>query len=210
MDACRYDLFEDVVGESNFRYSLGSTSSEFVEKNFSDGDWSDVVYVTANPHFHESHFEDLTGKKADEVFHEVFHTYETDWDEEERTILPESVARDAETAANLFPDKKLIVHFMQPHFPFIGSDFRENGLGMVDGNRGASIWDLAQKGEVEGESLWRPYRQNLELVLDNINEMKSSLRGKTVLTADHGNLVGEGGIYGHPRGVFVKPLLKVP
>jgi hypothetical protein len=208
LDACRHDLFEEVVREAEFRFSLGSTSSEFVEKNFSDGDWSDVVYVTANPHFHESHFEDLTGKKADEVFHEVFHTYETDWDGSERTIPPEAVARDAETAANLFPDKKLIVHFMQPHYPFLDSNIEESGIRMVDGKEGEPIWSRAEKGEVNDKYVWEAYRRNLEIVMKDVKDL--DLDGKTIITADHANFFGEGGVYGHPKGYYLDPVLKVP
>ncbi|MBC5792918.1 MAG: hypothetical protein H8Z69_02645 [Nanohaloarchaea archaeon] len=208
MDACRHDLFEEVVGESDYRYSLGSNSSEFVEKNFSEGDWSDTVYVTANPHFHKTHFESLTGKKAEEVFHEVFHTYETDWNKDERTIMPEDVARDAETAANLFPDKKLIIHFMQPHYPFLNSDLEESGIRIVDGEGGKTIWERAERGEIDKREVRGAYKRNLEIVMEYVKDL--NLEGTTRVTADHANLFGEGGIYGHPKEAHVKPLLRVP
>lgn len=210
LDACRHDLFEEAVGESDYRYSLGSTSTEFIERNFSEGDWSDTVYVTANPHFHASHFEELTGRKAEEVFHEVFHVYETDWNEDERTIMPEDVARDAKTAAKLFPDKKLIIHFMQPHYPFLESNMEESGIRMVDGKDGRTIWDRAENGEVEDAEVWRAYKKNLEIVIECVYELQEDLQGETAVTADHANLFGEGGIYGHPGGVDAEPLLKVP
>lgn len=210
LDACRHDLFQEVVEESDFRYSLGSNSADFIKENFSEGDWSDVVYVTANPHFHEAHFGELTDRRAEEVFHEVFHTYETDWDEEERTIMPEDVVRDAKTAASLFPDIKLIVHFMQPHYPFLESGLEESGIRMVDGKDGETIWGRAEKGQVEDERIWAAYKKNLEIVMEKVRDLQSGLDGKTVITADHGNLVGERGLYGHPGELGLEPLLKVP
>lgn len=209
LDACRHDLFEEVIGDSDFRYCLGSSSPDFIEKNFSEGDWSDVVYVTANPHFDPSIFEDLTGRTPDDVFHEVFHTYRTDWDEDQKTIMPESVSRDAETAESLFPDKKLIVHFLQPHYPFLGSDLDESGVRMLqEGESGKTIWQRAEKGELEIDEIWSAYGKNLEIVMKEVREL--DLTGKTVITADHGNLFGEGGLYGHPKNRDAKPLLKVP
>jgi hypothetical protein len=164
--------------------------------------------VTSNPHFQKSYFEDLVGRKPEEVFHEVFHTYRTDWDKQEKTILPEDVARDAQTAAKLFPQKNLILHFMQPHYPFLESDLEESGIRMVNGREGRTIWDRAENDEVEDERVWDAYRRNLEIVIKQVSDL--DLEGKTIITADHGNLFGEGGLYGHPKGYYLEPLLKVP
>jgi hypothetical protein len=212
LDACRHDLFEEVMGESDFRYSPGSNSSEFIIKNFSEGDWSDVVYVTANPHFHESQFTDLTDKKPEDVFHTVFHSYEDKWDEEEATVMPRALMEDFKTAKKLFPDKKIIAHFMQPHYPFVNSDIKVKGINpeLDHDKEGLSAWDLAEKGEYSRDEIWKEYRENLEFVLDEILEDLKDLEGKTIITSDHGNLVGEKGFYGHPYKVHAKPLIKVP
>lgn len=209
LDACRHDLFEEVVEESDYRYSLGSTSSEFVEKNFSEGDWSDTVYVTANPHFHESHFEELTGKTADEVFHEVFHTYETDWDKDQNTVLPEKIIRDGLTALELFPNKKLIIHCMQPHYPFLNSNLGDGGIKMLNEGEG-NIWDKAERKEVDKVELWEAYSDNLGYIFSNVEKSLQNLDGKTLVTADHANFFGEGDIYGHPAKFSAEPVLKVP
>ncbi|MFB6182582.1 MAG: hypothetical protein ABEI78_00815, partial [Candidatus Nanohaloarchaea archaeon] len=62
LDACRQDLYEEVNGETESRISAGSSTKDFIKDNFSEGELSDIVYITANPHFHKSMFKDLTGR----------------------------------------------------------------------------------------------------------------------------------------------------
>jgi hypothetical protein len=212
LDACRHDLFECVMGDTDFRYSPGSNSAEFIMKNFSEGDWSDVVYVTANPHFHESHFKELTGKKSEDVFHTVFHSYEDKWNDKEATVMPKDLMEDFETARKLFPDKKIILHFMQPHYPFVKSNIDSKGIkpDLNHKKEELSAWDLAERGEFSKEEVWNAYQENLEFVLDEVMEELEKLEQRTVITSDHGNFVGEKGFYGHPYNVHAEPLIKVP
>lgn len=51
LDACRYDIFNelaDLPGQTNYRYSLGSATYEFIPANFSDKKLHDTVYVSSN------------------------------------------------------------------------------------------------------------------------------------------------------------------
>jgi hypothetical protein len=64
--------------------------------------------------------------------------------------------------------------------------------------------------------LHRAYMENLRLVLDEVETLLDSFRGKTVITSDHGELLGERlpGIpvkdYDHWYGLHVPELLDVP
>jgi hypothetical protein len=209
LDACRLDLYQEVEGETEGRTSLGSSTAEFVEKNFSEGDFSDVVYVTGNPHLSDGLFEELTGRKPEDTFHEVFHTYMSDWNQENGTVLPEPLIRDAKTARKLFPNKKIILHFMQPHHPFIESDI-EGETAMVGENEANKIWPRLERGEIPRKKVQKAYRENLEYILNEIEEFTENLDGKTVITSDHGNVLGESTFYGHPRGVNTKELREIP
>jgi hypothetical protein len=211
-DGCRHDIFEKVVGDSNFRYSPGSNSAQFIIENLSEGDWSDIVYVTANPHFHESHFKDLTGRNPGEVFHTVFHSYEEKWSHEKSTVLPRDLVDDLKTAKKLFPDKKVIAHFMQPHYPFVNSDIGGGGINpeLDNDTTEYSAWQLAERGKYERDEVWSAYRENLEYIIDEVMDELKKLEGKTIITSDHGNLVGEEGFYGHLYKVYAEPLIKVP
>lgn len=213
LDACRHDLYEEINGETDYRISLGGKSKEFIQKNFSKGDYSDVVYITANPYFHISEFKDLTGREPEEVFHCVFDVYESEWNQELGTVLPESVLEESLTAEKLFPEKRKIIHFMQPHLPFLNSSIDHYGFAQrrnVDKNI-EGVWSKAKRGEVSSENVWRDYKENLREVQKYVNELKCKIKGRTVVTADHGNFMGEGGLWGHDfEGSKAKCLRKVP
>lgn len=211
LDACRHDLFEEVNGETPSRISKGSSTKDFIRENFSSGDYSDIVYITANPHLHKPMFKELTGRDPDDIFHSIFRVYEDKWDEEEGTVLPESVVKDALTADKLFPDKRKIIHFMQPHNPFIGYEIdSRNSFGVLEEKEKDDVWTLAEKNSLTKKEVWKAYKDNLSEVMGSVKTLSNKLSGKTVVTSDHGNLVGEKGLYGHPDGSDAKPLKIVP
>ncbi len=148
LDACRQDTFEKVTGLDGSRISRGSATKEFIKENFSSGDFSDTIYVTGNPHFDSGKFEQYTGRKPENVFHQIFNTYNTDWDDEAGVVLPSAIRRDVETARKLYPNKKIIAHFMQPHTPFIQSDVEQSPNDEVD--KDSQIIPELEKAEREG------------------------------------------------------------
>jgi hypothetical protein len=194
LDACRADVFEDVVDLDQFdEYewvaSLGSHSSEWTRRNFRGRTFGDTVYVSANPH---------TALEAGDAFHRVVELWETATDDAEGVVLPEDV-RDAAVAAHgEYPDKRLVVHFMQPHAPLIGSDDRP-----ADGE-----YDSAER-------YWKAYADTLEYVLPYARDVADSIPGRTVFTADHGELFNGGnrrrlGFPPHPPGLRLPALVYVP
>ncbi|WP_254921996.1 hypothetical protein [Halorubrum sp. Eb13] len=217
LDACRYDMFSnriDIDGELESRISLGSTSEEFMEKNFDEKQFHDTVYVNANPFIPRLNLDDGT-------FHAVVNCL-NDWDTELQTVRPEIVAERAREASEQYPNKRLIVHFMQPHAPFIG----ERGRKMIGGGwtmdhdveKEPGVWDQLRDGrDISLNTVWEAYNENLDLVLEEVKPLLTDLDGKSVITADHGNLVGERlrpiptrRKYGHPYGVHTEELVKVP
>lgn len=211
LDGCRYDLYKELTGEEGSAISPGSSSSHFTSKVFGEGDWSDTVMVTANPHIDDSVFEDLTDRKSEDVFHAVFRTYNEYWNEEHRTVMPEDVLNHAKTANKLFPDKRKIIWFMQPHHPFVNTELElnENAKG-IKNVEGSTVWEKAGKGEYNNEEVWEAYLQNLKYVLEYVRDLNDVLDGKTVVTSDHGNFVGEGGVYAHPPERKERILREVP
>ncbi|WP_143165319.1 alkaline phosphatase family protein [Halobaculum gomorrense] len=47
-------------------------------------------------------------------------------------------------------------------------------------------------------------------VLDAVEVLLDNVKGKVAVTADHGNAVGEWGVYGHPAYVPVPAVKRVP
>lgn len=205
LDACRFDTFRSVVGKGRSRITLGGCTPEYVWENFSNGDYDDVVYVTGNPQFSPQTFHARTGRRVDGVFHEVFHTYETGWSDQLGTVPPGSVLEDLNTARKLFPHKKIIAHFMQPHIPFLDSDV-ESSCGTDSRN----VWRMAEMGLYDQGDVKEAYRNNLEYIWSTISKPLRKLDGRTLVTSDHGNFLGENGRYGHTDYSKARALREVP
>lgn len=218
LDACRFDMFSDqnyIDGRLESRCSLGSESKEFLHGNFGDGTFHDTVYVTSNPY---------ATTLPDDTFHAVINLLEGGWDTELQTVHPETVVEAAKNAYEQFPNKRLIIHFMQPHYPFLGEfgqqlDHKgiDNPLSHeTDNDTPREIWGSLGHGRVEKEDVWKAYRENLDFVLPYAEDLLAHIPGKSVVTADHGNLVGERTRplpvrgYGHPRGFIASELRTVP
>lgn len=212
LDACRHDLYEQVVGPTPKRITLGSSSPEYIDKTYSNGDFSDVVYISSNPFFHAPLFKKLTGRDVEEVFHAVYHSYLDDWNEAEHTVLPDALAETARQAADTHPGKRIVVHFMQPHHPFVPKRLSDEGFSneMETGNYENHVWAKCERGELDTEEVWETYKANLEYVLPYARSLGNTLPGKAVITADHGNLVGENNLFGHPAGSDAAVLRTVP
>jgi len=211
LDACRYDMFEqraDLPGTLEHRITKSSSTAEFLHTYFDGADLTDTVYVTANPRIQR----ELPHIEVD--LHDVVHVWREDgWDEEFRTVQPETVAAAAERAAEEYPNKRLLVHFLQPHYPFIGPTGRAN----FDVDT-LALWDAFHKGEVDAtdRQLWQASEENLDIAQPAVERLLSTLPGRTVVSADHGQMLGDRAFplpmkeYGHPTEVHTTELTKVP
>lgn len=212
LDACRYDLFEQVntiEGELRSVISGDSSTSGFLQYNFGDDTFPDTVYVSANPQ--------VQRHEVGTRFHDCIRLWEDEWDDALRTVLPENVTDRALGIHEEYPNKRLIVHYIQPHYPFIGETGQEiehgamTGDGVIKKDREMqSIWNQLEFGFIDWEVVWQAYRENLELMLSEVERLLDGLVGKSVVTSDHGNSFGELGVYGHPGGVYLPSLVSVP
>jgi hypothetical protein len=223
LDACRYDQFErlnPISGRLEARIALDSATPEVLEKNFSGTKHHGTVYVTANPMYRT--------KDLDNVFHDVIDVWNTGWNKENKTVPPEEVTEAALDAYESYPDKRLIVHFMQPHYPFIGESASRIGdhagfeytyrqVQTGEGTRDhPTVWELLEEGEIDEKAVLDAYDENLEITFPHVRRLIDDLPGKTVVTSDHGNFIGERILpfgkpkYGHPVGVYTEGLRKVP
>lgn len=121
LDACRYDYFSKVYseyfeGDLEEMYSKGTTTYEWLVNSF-PGIYKDTVYVSSNPH--------ICGKQcvwgfcAGEKFHHVVDVWDRYWNEELGTVLPMDVTIEALKAFYRYPGKRLIIHYLQPHAPYL-------------------------------------------------------------------------------------------
>jgi hypothetical protein len=219
LDACRADTFQASTGgwrfdEYRVEKSLGSSTPEWTRENFAGGSFGDTVYVASNPY---------TSLIAGNAFHAIAEVWRTDFDEDELTVLPEKVDEAARQAREQYPHKRLIVHYMQPHFPFITTEEMRYSGWHPDRIRGeeertdpiSDPWHALQKGLVDEEDVWQAYRDNLDAVLESVEGLVSDFQGRLVLSSDHGNMVGWGWpvpmkIYGHAAGLRYPQLVDIP
>lgn len=114
-----------------------------------------------------------------------------------------TVTNHAINFASKFPDKRLIVHYLQPHHPFIGPTGREK----FD-HESSSLIEVVRSSNASDEDLCKAYRENLQLVLGEVERLMAALNGKIIVTADHGEMLGDRHDYipvrdyGHYAGIF--------
>ena len=208
LDACRWDLTWEMAPRYDFldkttTYSVASSSEEWMEKTFRTVDTSNVGYVTGNP-FSRQTLDENDFLLLDEV-------WEYAVDDEIGTIPADAVTDRTIQAHREHDPERLISHYMQPHYPFIPNPI-DDGLPIDDFGGGShdDVWDKLRRGEVSRDEVWKSYRANLEYVLDSVKTLLNSVEGRVVITADHGNLLGELGLYGHPDFVPIPALKRVP
>jgi hypothetical protein len=206
LDACRYDLFREVStlpGTLERVVSPGTGTDEFLRETVEGRSFPETVYLTANPHLH---FRDAR-------FHDVDRLWATDWDDDLDTVPPAAAVERTIEAHDRHPNKRLVAHLVQPHYPFIGERGRELERrghafrGFLEDT--PSVFHHLERGTVDREEVWAAYCENLELALPHAERLLEALPGKTVVTADHGNAFGEWGIYGH-GGPKIPALVDVP
>lgn len=206
LDGCRFDHFEDVnciSGELHEAISVASNTPNFLDRTFSGGKFTDTVYISGNTH---------SRKFDDGTFHDIVCLDDEKWDDKLFTVPPHAITKAAQAAFDQYPQKRLIVHYMQPHTPWIG----EKGQKFIDekglrdlrdakNNRPETNAALRYNAiEFEDEELEEIYTENLNIVLEEVEDLIESLEGKTVISADHGELLGESTSpipvkgYGHP------------
>lgn len=205
LDACRWDLIEEVNRPyltDDWMYSVASSSGEWIPKTFEGYDTSDVAYVTANPY--SKH---LLDPSAFAVLDEV---WEYGFDRDLRTIPAEIVTDQALTVWADDPEQ-LVVHYMQPHHPFVPNPM-DQGLPRqeFESQPWDNVWHRLRKGEVDREEVWESYAANLAYVLNHVETILHNADAEVLITADHGNLVGEWGMYAHPDWVPLPALKRVP
>jgi hypothetical protein len=208
LDACRFDLFEQVnefEGILDYKYSKGTHTVEWAKDNF-DEDLDDIVYISGNPQVSTYKLRKWTGNS--QPFHHLENVWQYGWDEEQNTVPPGEVVDAASELKEQYPEKRFIIHFLQPHHPFVGeetlntSEHQNDVLNSMDWRPVLDELDVVQIKD--------SFQKNLELTLNEIEKLNTELDSRTIITADHGEMYGEYGLYGHVPALYSKQLTKVP
>lgn len=123
LDACRFDFFAETYrdyldGVLMMKKSLGTSTNEWRDKCF-PGYYDDIIYISANPQI--SARSQVYGYCAGEHFHGVYEVWNDCWNKELGTVLPDvlrhralQIIRNTRGAG-----KRYIIHFLQPHSPYL-------------------------------------------------------------------------------------------
>jgi hypothetical protein len=211
LDACRADLLRavvadgDPVGNVGSMRSVGSSSSEWLENTF-DGhpETARTVMVTGNT---------WTDRYVDaDAFAALDAVWKYAWDDDLGTVPASAVTDRAVAATRRRTPERLVVHYMQPHHPFVANPIAgDEGMARTSVHSDTvSPWVLLRRGEITTERVWDAYEATLRHVLPEVETLVENVDGRVAITADHGNLFGEWGLYGHPMHAPVPALLEVP
>lgn len=259
LDACRYDYFSRIysdylTGSLDKKISVGSGTKGWRNKSFTSY-YEDTIYISTNPYINS--FAAVKGFNGTEHFNKIFDLWATDWDEERGTVLPEVVTRRSIEIIDDYPDKRAIIHYIQPHEPYLSIDsknqvinkaglfgeawakmgklnkqksFSDRFLRIIGkvfyqlGIRGYGLlWLIREKLEAPpaqpmdavrrqfgDEALRKAYEDNLKAVLPHVAELVQHLSGRIIVTADHGEMLGEDGCYCHWSRATKKQLREIP
>lgn len=206
MDACRYDLAASFVEEYAFldglepSWSVASWTPRWMRKTFTaESTPPNLRYLCGNP--------SSDGRLDASLFDELDEVWRYGWDDDSG-ILPARVITDRVIeAARETPvtEKPIVAHYMQPHYPFITRDGERIFWSEPD------AWTRAQDRELSHRKVLDAYRQTMAYALDEVSLLLENVDAERVLiTADHGNCVGEWGLYGHNAYIPIAALRKVP
>lgn len=211
LDACRYDAFEEInniPGKLEHIYSQGTHTVEWLKNTFSNRELKDIIYISGNPQMSPYKFKEWVGIKN--PFFHFENVWDHGWDPNLSTVRPEKVIDATIDLNRKYPNKRMIIHFLQPHAPFIGKekfDMNENELKVFN----TTDWTPLLSSKDTIDKIWRAYKSNLIFVLEYVEDLIRILKeGEIIITSDHGEMFGECGIYGHVPAFYSKELLKVP
>jgi len=233
LDACRVDALRAVADDYDFIesvdsvWSVGSTSHEWASKTFTT-EYRDEIrttgYVTGNGYLHQASVRDTyppSGGTAPvgwpdwnvvdiDEFAFVDQVWQDGRIEEVRTVPPHRITDRAVRASREHDADRMIVHYMQPHSPYIadavdGRDVDPDEVDFVE------PLGAMRRGELAIDVARERYIDNLHLVLEEVRTLFDNLDADRVaITADHGELFGEWGEYGHPDGLPFPAVRRVP
>lgn len=212
LDACRYDLFTQFAPHHpayehfdsvDSVYSNASCTPVWLERTFGGtpaGTLAEMRYISCTPFITTVDTEKLA---------EVRHVWKYAYDPDAGVTKPEAVTDAAIESYRDDPSLRSVVHYVQPHAPFLHCVGKYDSRGDEAGGT-QNIWHGLRDGKYDATEIWQDYGQNLLTVLDHVETLVENLGGDIVIASDHGNAFGEYGIYGHPCHVAIPAIRRVP
>jgi len=248
LDAMRYDYFS-IAYKFFFNGFLRPVISPsyyttgWVKATFNNLYLNDTIYLSANPVINSRI--PIEGFYAKEHFYDIIDIWDYCWDEEIGTIHPFHTTEVASKIIELYPRRRYIIHYIQPHEPYLilgrGIGYTNKYMGVLERKNCKTpqsyfntlvffrllrripnplwgrvlFWDIKKIVKLPPsrpmetvyrvygiEGLRKAYLYNVIIVMYYVHKLISRLLGindklRIVITADHGELLGEKGLYDH-------------
>ena len=237
LDACRYDYFKKqykhfLKGKLEPRKTPASYTQKWLQKTFTQH-YPDIIYIS--PIFFCNSIKSLhkNGFNGKNHFYQVIDAWKQGWDNQYGTVPPWYIYRKAIQTTIKHPNKKIVIHFLQPHAPYLTIKPKIKTTRQTPNNKKTTqikktlikktssiyhqllgtetLWKtiklLGLPPRTNMEETWRmigtqgikqAYQKNLQLVLFFTQKLNQHLPpGKIIITADHGELLGEKKYWGH-------------
>lgn len=222
LDACRYDIFRkycwDYLGDGWLRklYSPGTWTVGWLLRTFRKKEMKDVIYISSNPYINSKDL--VTPFKSKGKFCKVVDVCGGGFDTLYTFLSPIEVNKFSFVTMDLNRDKKFIIHYMQPHEPYFlyGDEVFKSKFNIIrriifEFLSDRIVWTVLEKLNFPPgsymENIWRKfeengikigYEDNLKIVLESVNLLiKKYPKKRIVITADHGERLGERGRFSH-------------
>jgi hypothetical protein len=213
LDGCRADALRGVADATDLFVptdvdslrSVGSCSSEWIENTFEGHPETAATAMVTGNTWTDRYLDAGDFAGLDEVWKYA-------WDDGLGTVPADAVTDRAIATARTGDHDRLVVHYMQPHHPFVADPIAgDEGIARTGNHsNAANPWVMLRRGELSTERVWDAYEATLRDVLAAVETLVADITGTVAITADHGNLFGEWGLYGHPMHTPVPAVLTVP
>jgi len=213
-------------------FSRGGTSPEWIAHTFDseyETELEDTAYITANPHG-KTVLEDRQQLDTHSAAARRFYRY-GDWNPIKPSKLalydpvvsyhtdvnipnvdffgditpPQYVTDRAISVARELSPNRMILHYMQPHYPWVSRAIKED----------RDVYDWEERPErvrqFSRKKVYNAYLTDLRFILNEIRKLLDNLDAEEVaISSDHGDAFGEWGICGHGPGRFHPQVRYVP
>jgi len=85
-----------------------------------------MLYISGNPYINSK--VQIKSFNARRHFYKIIDVWNFGWDKELGTVPPKNINKITLSLVSKFPQKKLIIHYLQPHSPYISRKFQTVGF----------------------------------------------------------------------------------
>lgn len=134
LDACRYDYFENsyadyLDGELSKVESSGSITPKWFKRTFTKR-FDETCYISSNPFINSQ--VSIKGVNASEYFPNIVDVWDSGWNDNIGTVKPEEINNAFFEQRDEKSSEKYILHYMQPHQPYISIGGEEDWSGIIN------------------------------------------------------------------------------